>query len=405
MDEQFKKDMQKDPANDIGKKTKRSGKKLSRRHIVEEDDEEDLPLRKPRKVHRKISHRLDYDDLAGDDEIPTSNGTRRLGHYIDKDPDGEGSPTDMLGHTADRLGHMADELGANADEVSRRWRGKADRVGDNGDKWGDRYKNIGRLEEKGLDEFADSHDGIGEPGGRKKKEKKDEKKEEKKEEKKDAAPAAAAKIPLGSGPKSAPVPAGAQVAPMPTISKFIEDPTRDFNPNKIFAWPQESQNGIEKNTLEAPSVANQKNSIDDDGEEERFMKDHQRFMREQARLSRKLNNPSESQDESGFPYPADRKRMAPSRDIEGESAFPYPIYRKRGPPAREIEEEIPIRIRRVVADESDPLFRRVLERSFKKKEDDKDSEKDLVGSVDSGEDWATSLQAEEKAISKEDQKV
>jgi hypothetical protein len=64
---------------------------------------------------------------------------------------------------------MADILGRNADEVSYRWRGKADRIGDRANKWGDRYRNIGRLEEKALDEFADSHDGIGEPGGRKKK--------------------------------------------------------------------------------------------------------------------------------------------------------------------------------------------------------------------------------------------
>ena len=80
---------------------------------------------------------------------------------------------------------MADQLGANADQVSRNWGRKADRIGDHADKWGNRYKNIGRLEEKALDEFADSHDGIGEPGGRVKR--------EKNEEKKDPVPAAAAK--------------------------------------------------------------------------------------------------------------------------------------------------------------------------------------------------------------------
>lgn len=92
-----------------------------------------------------------------------------MGHYIDYDPQGESSPTDVFGHVADRQGRMADVLGRNADEVSARWRVKADRVGDQADKWGNRYKNIGRLEEKALDEFADSHDGIGEPGGRVKK--------------------------------------------------------------------------------------------------------------------------------------------------------------------------------------------------------------------------------------------
>jgi hypothetical protein len=55
------------------------------------------------------------------------------------------------------------------------------------------------------------------------------------------------------------------------------------------------------------------------------------------------------------------------------------------------------------------MIRRVLDpaldRSFHKRADDGDSEKDLVGAIDGNEDWATSLQKEEKAIQKEDQKV
>ena len=46
-----------------------------------------------------------------------------------------------------------------------------------------------------------------------------------------------------------------------------------------------------------------------------------------------------------------------------------------------------------------------LKRAFHKHSDDHDSEKDLVGSIDKNEDWATSLQSEEKSIQKEDQKV
>ena len=42
-----------------------------------------------------------------------------------------------------------------------------------------------------------------------------------------------------------------------------------------------------------------------------------------------------------------------------------------------------------------PMIRRVLEpaldRSFRKRADDGDSEKDLVGAIDGNEDWATSL--------------
>jgi hypothetical protein len=56
-----------------------------------------------------------------------------------------------------------------------------------------------------------------------------------------------------------------------------------------------------------------------------------------------------------------------------------------------------------------PVFKRVLDpalkRAFPKHSDDHDSEKDLVGSIDKNEDWATSLQSEERSIQKEDQKV
>jgi hypothetical protein len=136
---------------------------------------------------------------------------------------------------------MADRLGRNADEVSHRWRGKADRVGDHGDKWGDQYKNIGRLEEEKLDEFADSHDGIGEPEGPKKKKKKEEeKKDNKKEEKKE--PAAAAKVVGKAG--SAPMPGVQKAAmpstPVPTVPKQLGTPSqfimngRDYQSNQIF---------------------------------------------------------------------------------------------------------------------------------------------------------------------------
>ena len=46
-----------------------------------------------------------------------------------------------------------------------------------------------------------------------------------------------------------------------------------------------------------------------------------------------------------------------------------------------------------------------IDRSFRKRADDCDSERDLVGAIDGNEDWATSLQKEEKSIQKEDQKV
>jgi hypothetical protein len=47
----------------------------------------------------------------------------------------------------------------------------------------------------------------------------------------------------------------------------------------------------------------------------------------------------------------------------------------------------------------DPTKNRIYRRSVG---DGEDSEKDLVGSIDANDDWASSLQAEEKAISKED---
>lgn len=172
----------------------------------------------------------------------------------------------MMGHTADRLGRMADRLGGNADTVSRRWKGVADRVGDHGDKWGDQYKNIGRLEEEKLDEFADSHDGIGEPGGQKKKKKKDdeEKKDgkEKKEEKKEE-PADAKKI-VGGHPGSKNSP-GIQKAAMPsgpktigTPAAFIQD-NRNYKTGSVFSWPQgqpaqaqEPRSKLEKTAYDRP---------------------------------------------------------------------------------------------------------------------------------------------------------
>ena len=54
-----------------------------------------------------------------------------------------------------------------------------------------------------------------------------------------------------------------------------------------------------------------------------------------------------------------------------------------------------------------PVFRRIMDptknRIYRRAVGDgEDTEKDLVGSIDSNDDWASSLQAEEKAISKED---
>ena len=127
-----------------------------------------------------------------------------------------------------------------------------------------------------------------------------------------------------------------------------------------------------------------------------FERDHIEFLKDQARRAREMEEEE---------HPEFRRRVMPKRRVVA-----HPVDHQDGRPY--------VRPHIVRSDgqypmdydmSPHPVFRRVLDpammRAFRPKADDHDTEKDLVGSIDKNEDWATSLENEEKSIKKEDQRV
>ena len=129
-----------------------------------------------------------------------------------------------------------------------------------------------------------------------------------------------------------------------------------------------------------------------------FEKDHIKFLKDQKRIA-------EAMEEEEYP---EFKRIKSSRRVNS------PIRREVIPSEASDNERAYVRPHIIRLEDPEghshgdydasphPVFRRVLDpalnRAFPKHSDDHDSEKDLVGSIDKNEDWATSLQSEERSI-------
>jgi hypothetical protein len=108
-------------------------------------------------------------------------------------------------------------------------------------------------------------------------------------------------------------------------------------------------------------------------------------MKEQARILRRIMGDRARE----LPFPELDER---SRDVQYETV---PVEMPDGSTRPFVIPRIVVTREGAYDVAPHPVFRRVLEpaldRSFRKKEDDPETERDLVGHIDANEDWASSL--------------